>query len=113
MREPGLWEFPGGKVEDGESPAEALEREIAEELGCRIQAGAVIGTGRARSGGLEIRLDVLEARLVEGEPEPREHAAIRWEPGEALPALAWAPADVPVVPAVVQWIERLRRGSEA
>ncbi|MDG2306167.1 MAG: (deoxy)nucleoside triphosphate pyrophosphohydrolase [Candidatus Binatia bacterium] len=100
MDEPGCWEFPGGKIEPGESPAEALTREIEEELGCRIRPGALLGTGRCVSGGRQIRLDVFEAELVSGTPRATEHREVRWVGAAGLSGLLWAPADIPVVPAV-------------
>lgn len=106
MPEAGLWEFPGGKVERGESPEQALEREIAEELGCRIEVGEQLGTGRATSMGRRVRLDVYAARVTVGEPSPREHAELLWTAPDRLSGLDWAPADVPVVPEVARWLRR-------
>ncbi len=105
MSEPGRWEFPGGKIESGESPAEALIREIYEELGCRIRPGALLGTGRARTGSRNVRLDVYAAELVSGRPLAGEHQEVRWAAASELVALAWAPADIPVVAAVIERLE--------
>lgn len=110
MAEPGCWEFPGGKIEPGESPTEALSREIGEELGCRIAAGPLLGTGTADAGARRIRLDVFEASLVSGEPVAREHQELRWAGPQELRVLRWAPADIPVVPAVLARLERGGRG---
>lgn len=93
----GLWEFPGGKVEAGESPATALAREIREELGCTVEVGALITTTAHRYDFGIVTLTTFYCALLDGNPEAREHAAIRWvAPGE-LHALEWAPADVPAV----------------
>lgn len=94
---PGCWEFPGGKVEPGESPAAALVREIREELGVEIEILAPLGSSRGPGGGREIRLDVFVCRIVAGAPHPREHDAVCWlGPGE-LACLDWAPADLPLL----------------
>lgn len=106
MAEPGCWEFPGGKIEPGESPAEALVREISEELGCRISSGPLLGTGIAETGSLRIRLDVFEASLVSGRPVAREHQNLHWAGPQELRELRWAPADIPVVQEVLGRLER-------
>lgn len=94
---PLLWEFPGGKVEPGESPQEALRREIREELGVEVEVLEQLGTSRAPHGEREIELAVYLCRLVQGEPRPHEHDAVRWLAPDELDALAWAPADVPLL----------------
>ena len=109
MTEPGRWEFPGGKIEPGESPQAALVREVEEELGCAIRVGPRLGTGRAETPRARVRLDVFEASLVAGEPRAREHRALRWAVPDALEHLDWAPADVPVAPRVATRL----RGSDA
>ena len=89
----GRWEFPGGKVEPGETREAALVREVAEELGCRIQV-----TGWLR-GEVPIRdshtLCVALASLVHGEPEPVEHDLVRWLRAGELAAVDWLDSDRP------------------
>ncbi len=90
----GKWEFPGGKVEAGEAPADALAREVHEELGLRIAVGPLLGTGRDR----DVRLDVYLASLLGGELRLLEHAAIRWIAAADIDTLDWAEADRPLLP---------------
>jgi 8-oxo-dGTP diphosphatase len=101
----GLWEFPGGKVEPGESDLSALVRECAEELGVGIVPGSFVGevlldgvVGGGAPGSSTLRL--WAARLERGEPVAHEHAELRWMDAGALEDLEWIPADRPLLPAV-------------
>jgi 8-oxo-dGTP diphosphatase len=96
----GRWEFPGGKVEEGETPELALERELGEELGVSARIGTFAGRGQASRPGRTIALDVYFAELVFGEPVAHDHEELRWVSAAELDELAWAEADVPVLPAV-------------
>ncbi len=102
MSAPLRWEFPGGKLEPGESAEVALAREIHEELGVVIEVGAWLGRGVA--GG--VQLDVHLARLVLGEPVAHEHAELAWLGPAQLDALDWADADVPIVARVAEALSR-------
>ncbi|HEY8347406.1 MAG TPA: (deoxy)nucleoside triphosphate pyrophosphohydrolase [Symbiobacteriaceae bacterium] len=97
MAQGGLWEFPGGKIEAGESPAESLRREIREELGCEITVGPQVADVTYAYPDRVVRLITYRARLVSGQPTPREHAELRWLPPGELHRLTWAPADLPTV----------------
>lgn len=97
MSLPSLWEFPGGKVENGEALQTALEREIQEELHCTIQAGEVIHRHVHEYEKAVIELICLQATLTDGEPVALEHAKLLWLPRPLLASLQWAPADIPAV----------------
>ena len=94
----GLWEFPGGKVEPGEDPRTTAVREIAEELGCTIEVtGWLDGETLVSTspGNGDVVLRIATARLVDGDPVPAEHDAVRWLGPRQLGDVRWAEADVP------------------
>jgi 8-oxo-dGTP diphosphatase len=93
----GQWEFPGGKVEQGEDPRAALAREIREELGLEIDAGDLLGSGHVDDGATRIRLDVYAARVTRGELRLTEHSEARWIGPHEIDSLEWAAADRPVL----------------
>lgn len=101
-REPLLWEFPGGKVEGGESDADALVRELREELGIDVAVEGLVGESVHAYAHARIHLVAYRCRLVSGEPEAREHAALRWLLPSELGSVRWAPADVPLLGAVAR-----------
>lgn len=97
MSMPGLWEFPGGKIEPGETPQESLRREIREELGCEIEVGEMIVDATHEYPAITVRLITYYAKVVDGAPKATEHEKLAWLPIKNLPTLEWAPADVPTI----------------
>jgi 8-oxo-dGTP diphosphatase len=100
----GCWEFPGGKVEPGESDLDGLVREVREELGVTIAPQAFLGEvplDGVVAGGApgSSTLRVWWARLPSGEPIAHEHQELRWVRADDLDALEWIPADRPLLPA--------------
>lgn len=98
----GMWEFPGGKIEQGESPREALEREIVEELRCAVRVGEKVVTTTHSYDFATVKLTTFFCELLEGEPELSEHQGLVWLLPDELQSLNWAPADVPAVEAIQQ-----------
>jgi 8-oxo-dGTP diphosphatase len=89
----GRWELPGGKVEPGETPEEALVREVREELRCRIAVSHWLAAEAPIGDDLVLRAAV--ARLLEGEPDPVEHDAVRWLGVDELDGVDWLDPDRP------------------
>ena len=89
----GRWEFPGGKLEKGESPEDAVEREIREELGLDVRAGRIYQAIAYSYPEKDVLLLFYAAVVVSGEPRPIEEAEIRWVTVAELDGYAFAPVD--------------------
>ena len=93
----GFWEFPGGKIEPGESPQAALARELKEELRIEAEVGEFVVTTRHDTGDVVVELSTYICELVSGTPILTEHEEVRWVAANKLSDLTWAPADIPTV----------------
>lgn len=91
------WEFPGGKIEEGETPEQALAREIREELNTEIQVGKLIDTIEYDYPKFHLSMDCFWCEIMQGGLELKEHEAARWLSKEELYSVDWLPADVGVV----------------
>lgn len=88
-----LWEFPGGKLEPGETAGQCLVREIAEELGAGIGAGEKIGEVTHEYPGGAVHIVFLACRISDGVPSAKEHSEIRWVKADRFPEFEFCPAD--------------------
>ena len=93
----GMWEFPGGKIRDGEMPEDALVREIREELDCGIRPIRSLPAHTHDYPDLTVTLVPYLCALIDGEPRALEHAQVRWAAKDELRDLEWSAADVPVL----------------
>lgn len=93
----GFWEFPGGKVETGESPEQCLFRELHEELSIITEVGQYLGESLHDYGEKVVRLMAYEVVHVSGDYQLNDHDEYCWLSVENLSSIDWAPADVPIV----------------
>ena len=99
------WEFPGGKIEEGEAPQEALKREIMEELDTEIVVGDLIDTIEYDYPDFHLSMDCFWAEVTAGHLELKEAEAAKWLTKDQLNSVAWLPADITL-------IEKIRRNME-
>ena len=97
MSLPLKWEFPGGKIEAGESPAECLSRELREELGIGVVIGTALPPATHGYTDFTVTLHPFTCRLAEGVITPHEHIALQWIEPQRMRELDWAAADLPVI----------------
>lgn len=91
------WEFPGGKIEEGESPEQALVREIREELNTEIRVGDLIDTIEYDYPAFHLSMDCFWAEVISGNLELKEAEAAKWLTKEELDSVEWLPADITLI----------------
>jgi len=93
----GFWEFPGGKMEVGESPQQALKREIKEELNVKIEVGELVDTVEYDYPQFHLKMDCFFCEIVSGDLSFHEHMASKWLTKENLDSVDWLPANIALI----------------
>ncbi len=94
------WEFPGGKIENGETPQEALKREIMEELDTQIKVGTLIDTIEYDYSDFHLSMDCFWCEIVRGNLVLKEHENAKWLTKEQLQDVEWLPADIKLIESI-------------
>lgn len=94
------WEFPGGKIKNGETPQEALKREIMEELDTQIKVGTLIDTIEYDYSDFHLSMDCFWCEIVRGNLVLKEHENAKWLTKEQLQDVEWLPADIKLIESI-------------
>ncbi len=98
------WEFPGGKIQEGETPQEALKREIMEELDTEIEVGELIDTIEYDYPEFHLSMDCFWCSIVKGDLVLKEHEAARWMDKDSLNSVEWLPADKSLIRTIAEFL---------
>jgi len=101
----GGWEFPGGKIEEGETPQDALKREIMEELDTKIKVGDYIDTIEYDYPTFHLSMDCFWCEVIDGHLTLKEHEAAKWVTKETIREVDWLPADVTLIDKIAYEME--------
>ena len=101
----GGWEFPGGKVEAGEAPQQALAREIMEELDTEIKIGEWVDTIEYDYPSFHLSMDCFRAEVTKGHLELKEAEAAKWLTKDQLDSVAWLPADISLINTIGKYMK--------
>ena len=91
------WEFPGGKMEPGETGEQALARELREELAMKVEVGKLIKTIKYSYPNFDLTMHCYQVKITEGRPNLLEHEAAKWVTKDEIDSVAWLPADLEVI----------------